>query len=534
VPTFAQLLRDRRGDEHLGLIFEDQTFTWADIVRESEQRAGLVEQLGGAGTHVGVLLDNVPDYQFWIGGAALSGATVVGINPTRRGEQLAHDIRHTDVQVIVTDRAHLPLLAAAGVELPLVLVEDADHAGLAGPVRADHEQSTLLLLFTSGSTGAPKAVICTNGRLGRLAAVSVELFGVVRDQVTYQAMPMFHGNALMTNIAPATASGATIVLRRRFSASSFSADVRRHGATFFNYVGRSLAYVLATPETSLDRDNRLRLGFGTEASARDIEKFSARFDCEIMENYGSSEGVISIRKQPGCPPGALGLPAPGQDVAVLGPDGRECPPARTDRHGRLVNADAAIGEIVNRTGAVAFEGYYRNAEAEQARIDGDAYRTGDLGYRDAAGWFWFAGRDTDWLRVDSENFAAAPVETILGRWAPVVLAAVYAVPDARTGDQVMAALELSAEFDPRAFADFLDAQPDLGTKWAPRFVRIVDKMPVTGTNKVAKLPLRRERWETADVWVRDGVQRSYRPLMDADRAALRAAFDEHGRTRLLV
>lgn len=376
-------------------------------------------------------------------------------------------------------------------------------------------------------------MICTNGRLGLIAGSAANLFGITRDQVTYQSMPMFHGNALMSNMAPATAAGATIVLRRRFSASGFLDDVRTHGATYFNYVGRSLAYILATAPTPQDRDNRLRLGFGTEASARDTVEFTERFGCAIEESYGSSEGTISISAGPGCPPGALGLPAPGQEVAILDRDGQLCPPARRDAAGRLLNADEAIGEIVNLRGAAAFEGYYRNPEAEQARLDGDVYRSGDLGFRDEDGWFYCAGRDTDWLRVDSENFAAAPVEAVLDRFPPVVVAAVYAVPDARTGDSVMAALQVTESFDPTAFSAFLRASPDLGTKWAPKYVRIIEAMPVTGTNKIAKQSLRTQRWEAPSVWIRIG-DHDYRAMTDDDRTALSTEFTEHNRSHLLL
>src|SRR5204862_3535208 len=136
--------------------------------------------------------------------------------------------------------------------------------------------------------------------------------------------------------------------------------------------------------------------------------------------------------------------------------GEECPSARFDEHGRLLNPEA-IGEMVNKVGAVGFEGYYNNPEAEHARTRNGWYWSGDLGYRDADGFFYFAGRSSDWLRVDSENFAAAPVERILFRHPDVVMEAVYAVADAHGGDQVMAALELSegARLGPGAFVDLL-------------------------------------------------------------------------------
>ena len=138
--------------------------------------------------------------------------------------------------------------------------------------------------------------------------------------------------------------------------------------------------------------------------------------------------------------------------------------------------------------------------------------------------------------MDSENFAAAPVERILGRLDGVSGVAVYAVPDSRTGDQVMAALELEpgATFDPDAFTAFLAAQPDLGTKWVPRYVRVVASLPVTATNKVDKKPLRAEGWETPDpIWHRPDRSDAYVPFGPSDRTGLRDEFAANGRAALL-
>jgi fatty-acyl-CoA synthase len=196
--------------------------------------------------------------------------------------------------------------------------------------------------------------------------------------------------------------------------------------------------------------------------------------------------------------------------------GEECPRAAFDDSGRIKNADLAIGEIVSTSGAAGFEGYWRNDEAERARVRNGWYWTGDLGYRDAAGYVYFAGRTDDWLRVDGENFASAPVTRVLERHPDVVLAAVYAVPDPVVGDQVMAALQLreGAEFDPEAFAEFLRDQPDLGTKWAPRYVRICAEIPTTATAKILVRALRTEGLTCHDpVWVRSegSPQLAYTP-----------------------
>jgi fatty-acyl-CoA synthase len=137
--------------------------------------------------------------------------------------------------------------------------------------------------------------------------------------------------------------------------------------------------------------------------------------------------------------------------------------------------------------------------------------------------------------VDGENFAAAPVEAVLGRLPGAVMVAVYPVPDPRTGDQVMAAVEMApgTSFDPGTFGAFLAAQRDLGTKWAPRFVRVVTHMPLTATNKVHKPPLRSAGWDTDDpiFWRRDRELR-YAPLSARDRRELATTAQEHGRSTL--
>ena len=124
------------------------------------------------------------------------------------------------------------------------VIAHGGHGAALSDVRAVAEAVTpaqrLLLLFTSGSTGAPKAVVCTQGRLARIASTTPAMFGIGRTTVTYQAMPLFQGNALMANWAPVLGAGATMAMARRFSASGFLADVRRFGASYFNYVGRAL------------------------------------------------------------------------------------------------------------------------------------------------------------------------------------------------------------------------------------------------------------------------------------------------------
>lgn len=540
--TVAALLAARAGDDSEGLRFEGATWTWREVVAECRRRAGLLGSLRRPGPfHVGVLMENTPEHLFLIGGAALAGATVVGVNPTMRGEVLAASVRRTDCQALVVAPELAGILEGLdlGVAPDRVIVGDGDayaaRVAAAPPASgpAPGPETLLMLIFTSGSTGAPKAVRMTQGRAARLATRAA----FTTDDVLYCAMPMFHGHALAASVFPSFATGATLVLRRRFSASAWLDDVRHHGATFFSTVGRALAFVLATPPSAHDRDHRLRFVLAPESSAADIRAFSERFGVPVIEGYGSSENAVVLAPFPGTPPGSLGLPLPGSDVAVIDPaTGEECPRARFDPSGRLLNASECIGEIVGRNCAANFEGYYGDPDADATRVRDGWYWTGDLAYRDEDGYFWFAGRGGDWIRVDSENFTPAPIERILARMPGVAGVAVYGVPDARTGDQVMATLEMEegVEFDPDAFAAFLEAQRDLGPKWVPRYVRVTERLPLTGTNKVHKPVLRATRWETTDpVWWRPPRSGTYRRFTAADAEALRAEFAEHGRLALL-
>jgi fatty-acyl-CoA synthase len=508
----------RAGDTNPGLRFGELEWSWNEVVDEALRRAGLWARLRQPGPpHVAVLLDNVPEHVWWLGACAFSGSVFVGGNPTHRGPALAAELAHTRCQLLVTDRRYLglvegldlgPGIGIASATNSRVVVVDADPVPDSPepvvPDLGDIGPDTLgYLIFTSGTTGTPKACRCTQGRMVLVGAVLAERYALGSDSCCYLSMPLFHSNALMAGWAPAVVGGSTMALPTggRFSASGFLPDVRRHGVTYFNYVGRPLSYVLATPEHPDDADNPLRFVFGNEAAPGDVERFARRFGCDVSENYGSTEGGVAITRTPETPEGALGPAPPG--IRVVNGNDQECAVAEFDGSGRLANADAAIGELVSTNGSPNFEGYWENEEADQNKLRNGWYWTGDLAYKDAAGYLWFAGRADDWLRVDGENFAAAPVVRILQRHPDVVMAAVYAIPDPVVGDQVMAAIQLrpGVEFDGKGFGRFLAGQPDLGPKWVPRFVRVGESLPTTATAKILVRQLRAESLECGDpVW----------------------------------
>lgn len=518
--TIQQLLRSRMEDDDVAVAYGDRTWTWREHLAEASAEASFLLGLMTADRprHVGALLGNSSAMLRSLAAAALGGYVLCGVNTTRRGEGLATDVRRADCQVLLVDAEHRGLLD--GLDLAGVRILDVERAGYLDSVAAAKPlvpvevsgADPVVIIFTSGTSGDPKAVRFAHAMGVMCGASLVERFELSCDDVCYLAMPLFHSNGVAAGWAVAIACGATMV-PAKFSPSRFLADIRRFGVTYMNYVGKPLALVLATPEQPDDADNPLRAAFGNEATEHDLERFARRFGCRVVDSFGSSEFAVVVMREDGTPPGSIGKGYPG--VSVYHSDTvTECAPAIFDRHGALVNFDDAVGELVNTYGAGGFTGYYNDADATAERMRHGMYWSGDLAYRDADGWIYLAGRTADWMRVDGENLAAGPIERILQRLPQVNHVAVYAVPDETVGDQVMAAMVLNngATLTPGQFGDFLAAQADLSPKAWPRYVRVTAALPRTATNKILKRELIAQGPGTGDgvLWEREARGRHYR------------------------
>jgi fatty-acyl-CoA synthase len=513
--TLQQLFRERAEQDTVAMKYGDRTWTWREHVAEARAQAAALIDIADPNRplHVGVLLANGPDMLTAMAAGALGGYIVCCINNTRRGEGLARDIALVDCQLLITDAAHRPLLD--GLDLPGVRVLDTSSQEWAAltagpkdltPYREVGPDDTFVMIFTSGTSGDPKAVQVQHMMPIFAGSSLAQRYSVGTSDVCYVSMPLFHSNSIYAGWGVAMVTGAAIV-PAVFTVSRFLDDVRRYGVTFMNYVGKPLAYILSTPEQPDDHDNPLRVAFGNEASDRDIAEFARRFDCTVWDGFGSTENAVIITREEGCPAGSLGKGFPG--VAIYNPETlQECEVAKFDDSGDLTNRDAAVGELVNTSGGGLFRGYYKDAGATDHRLRHGMYWSGDLAYRDADGWIYFAGRTADRMRVDGENLAAAPIERILIRLDEVSRVAVYPVPDDSVGDQVMAAVVLrdGATITPQAFEGFLAAQADLSPKAWPRFVWIADDLPTTATNKILKRELvaRGTTPPGGVLWKRDG------------------------------
>ncbi len=475
-------------DRGLHSTVDGSFVSWREHVAASAVRAAVLRGLldPARPPHVGVLLPNGPEFSFLFGAAALGGCVLVGLNPTRRGAALAADIARADCQLVLADASTADLLPASAMpgDVPVIRVDGSEwsgilvnHAARDGDRLADlpdpAPDDLVMLIFTSGTTGDPKAVRCSQRKFAAPGVMLAERFGLGPADVIYLSMPMFHSNALIAGWSVAVAAGGDLVVRDRFSASGFGDDVRRYGVTFANYVGKPLHYILATPERPDDAATPLRIMYGNEASAADRAEFARRFGATVIDGFGSTEAGVSITRTPETPADALGpLREP---VAVVDPDTLE--PVAVGR----------IGEIVNTSGPGLFDGYYNDPQATAERLRGGVYRTGDLGWVDDDGFIHFAGRFGDWLRVDGENLGTRPIEQVLRRHRRIREAVVIGVP-AAIGDEVGAVL-VTDGLERDELAEFLAAQDDLGPKQHPVHVWLVDELPETATFKTARAAL---------------------------------------------
>jgi fatty-acyl-CoA synthase len=341
--ALQELLRRRAGETGPALLFGERVWSWREYVEESSSRAAALSGLldPGRPLHVGLLMGNTPEMAMALAAAGQGGFVVAGLNTTRRGEGSPATCGTPTARFCSrtpTTGRFLEGLDLAGARVVDVgdtwwseLVSSADPAEAPAPVLTPSD--LFMLIFTSGTGGEPKAVRVTHEKVTSPGTHLAQMFGLTSEDRLYLSMPLFHSNAVMAGWGPGLASGAAMALAK-FSASRFVDDVRHYGATYMNYVGKPLAYVLATPERPDDADNPLRVAFGNEASDKDIAEFARRFGCRVQDGFGSTENAVVISRIPGTPPGSLGRSLEG--VKVLDPaTGEECPPARFGEQGQV-------------------------------------------------------------------------------------------------------------------------------------------------------------------------------------------------------
>jgi fatty-acyl-CoA synthase len=537
--------------------FEGRTVDWARLDADASRVAHAARDLGlRRGDVAALAMDNRPEYVSTWAGLAKLGVTVALLNPSARGRALAHALAETGARHVLVGgecaEALRTLEPAERARLEVVVIPDPAAPGpppsgfadwspalraapasppepslRAGLVAGDD----LFLMFTSGTTGLPKAARVSHMRFLGVGDAMSAICEEGEDDVIYGVLPLYHGAGGMVVVSKALAQGMTLVLRRRFSASAFWDDVRRHGVTSCQYIGEICRYLMSQPPSERDRDHRLRVMMGAGLGPDLWEPFRRRFGVEhIFEGWSSTEANTSLLNVDDRPGSCGRIPFKELHNGRLVRYDVETDSHPRDGQGHLVECGPGeVGEFIGAipdlpdSGAGRFEGY-TSREATERKIlrgvfaEGDAwYRSGDLLRRDEDDYFYFVDRIGDTFRWKSENVSTQEVAEALEGFPGLEIANVYGVtvPNAE-GRAGMAALTLRvpAAFDGRAFYAYAAAR--LPPYAAPLFVRLVAEADLTSTFKLRKIDLQREGYDLARVrdplFVRDDAAGAYVPL----------------------
>lgn len=495
------------------LLHADQVFTYADTERLSTQLAHGLRRWGVArGARVGLILDNDPRYVLTLFAVAKLGALNVPINTAARGDLLRYYLRDADCTHVVVQDTYLPVLRESwpeiGIPLALVRSEPSAHESrdpLWEDLLADGEpwrESVLdapvnawdpwLILYTSGTTGPSKGSVCPNAHSLSIGRTQATRMSLERSDRLYACLPLFHGNALNYSTLTALWARATVALETRFSARRFWPDIHRYRATQFNAMMVVTSILEKLPVTPEERDNPVRIAAIVPPPANRA-LLEERWGLKIISQYALSEA---------CPVAVL---APGEAYHKPRTSGRisEHVEVRIVDENDVEVPRGTPGEIVIRTRQpwTMFSGYYGKPEATLAAFRNLWFHTGDRAYLDEEGYLFFVDRVKDAIRRRGENISAFEIETILTGHDGIQEAAAVPVPADLGEDDVAVFIVRSTpalteqdviEFAIRAMAYFM----------VPRYVRFVDELPKTPSQKISKATLReqakagyREMWD---------------------------------------
>jgi fatty-acyl-CoA synthase len=542
--TFAALL-DELGDTHgdaPALLSDTEQFSFEQLAARSRMYTRWAVSIGlSKGDGVALLMPNRPEYfAIWVGISRM-GAVVSLINTNLRDAALAHCIGVASAKHLIVEGSLAAALASATPHLEArPAVWGADQIDLSGmseePFAEDAfadvlQADTALHIYTSGTTGPPKAARISHGRILSWSGWFSGLVGAQPNDRLYNCLPMYHSVGGVTAIGAALAGGASVVLRERFSASSFWSDVVRWDCTLFQYIGELCRYLLVAPQTPDEQRHRLRLICGNGLSADVWTAFQARFAIPVvLEFYAATEASFSLYNVE-AKPGAIGRIPPflahRVSVALIRLDADVEQPVRAGDGRCIACAPDEVGEAIGRislsarAGPSAFEGYTDKAASERKVLrdvfePGDAwFRTGDLMHKDAAGFFYFDDRIGDTFRWKGENVASQTIYDVVAQCPGVREAAVYGVrvphADGRAG---MAAIAADEGFSLEPLADRVIKH--LPSFARPHFIRLMTRLPLTETFKLKKQELARDGFDIArtsdPIYLLDPTHGSYRRI----------------------
>ncbi|MDO8212411.1 AMP-binding protein [Conexibacter sp. CPCC 206217] len=505
--TLTDLLEERvaANGERTFLVFEDgagtiSELTYRDFDARVERCARGLSQRGVAqGDFVVLHLRNSPEFLIaWFALARL-GAVLIPSNVANTVGELEHILSFTSARLAITEPSLLETvdraITASGNAVSVVVArgtadgrerfEDLLTDDRRAPRPSSLSGSDLAeLIFTSGTTRKPKAVMLTHANCIRSGLDAVHCLWLDEGERCLTALPLFHVNGQAMSVLATLTVGGTLVLIEEFRASRFWSQVRAHRATQTCIVAMQLRTLIAQPPDPAERDHQVRrLFYAINVTDEEKTEFEQRFGISLINGYGLSEAMTLLTCAPVVGPRrwpSIGLPSPGRRLLLLDPEGNEVP-------------QGEVGEVVveGTPGRDIMLGYYRDPEATAGALRGNRMHTGDNAYADEAGYLYFFDRKKDMIKRAGENVSAIEVEGALVSHPGVAEAAVVGVPDA-IRDEAVAAIVVAAAPGGLTEEEIVEhCRQHLSKFKVPTVVQFVDELPKTSIGKVRKDVLRR-------------------------------------------
>ena len=513
----ASLLAERaeRFGTEVAVASEEGPLTYGDLVERAARVAGGLAELGTQpGDRVATMLPTGNDYLAAWHAIVWLGAIDVPVNVEYRGTFLEHILRDSGATVLVVHARWLSRLLGADLSSirHVVVVGDEQTEPPTGvathpfaellhhdpaPRHASGELDPTYIMYTSGTTGRSKGAVHNNRSSIHYIMPFVEGLDLGDEDVCYSMFPLFHQMGRSACTTAALWVGNRVELRSGFSASGFWDDVRACGATWMGYFGAVILFLWQNPPSPGDCDHALTRAFGSSAAPELIVPWQERFGVTLYEVYGSTELVLGSGLGPGYPSklGTMGLPCRQLEVAIV------------DEHDNVLPR-GQVGEAVwrPREPFAIFQGYWNLPQATVDAWRNLWFHSGDAGLVDEEGYFVFKDRMKDSIRRRGENISSFEVEVAVRGRPGVVECAAYAVPSPLTAteEEVMIAIVPDAGAPPDPDGLFRALCAEMPRHAVPRYLRFVDELPKTPTQRVQKFKLRADG-VTADTADREAL-----------------------------
>jgi carnitine-CoA ligase len=541
--TIGRILADkaRRIPLQTFLIWQDQRFSYAQLESMTNRYANGFAALGiQHGDHVAVMMPNGPDFFWVVWGLAKLGAVAVPLNTAAKGDMLRYFIDQSDSVCMVVDQQWLDRCAPLAKELPKIkrylvaggdardTCDDSRRETLLGPpeevlearktisasteirdlpeiVSVDDAAPPLdrvkysdphLIVYTSGTTGPSKGVMCPHSQALFVGMQMASEYGYQSDDVLYTCLPLFHVNALWYSSCAALWAECSIALSARFSASAFWDEICTMGATQFNALGAMGNIIVQIPPGEYEHRHRLRQCMLVPMQKALYDEVSKRFGVKITAVFAMSENYAVTNFVPDDRPdkvGSAGSPRGASWIKIIDDEGTELPAG-------------AVGEILikpRHPGSMML-GYYKMPEASAQAFREGWFCTGDRGYLDSDGYMYFVDRKKEAIRRRGENISAYEVEMILSKHPAILEVAAIAVPSEMSEDEVMVyvVLKPGKTLTEREVVEF--GIERMTYFMVPRFVSFIDQLPKTATEKIEKYKLQQDAKARRDsLWDRE-------------------------------